>query len=328
MNVITCIGFHGTGSGAVDDLLKEFDNCPSAKKGVECRFLQDPDGISDLEYNLIDNPHRLNSGFALKRYLRFAKAHERTYKKIFGDKWLEYSRDYIDSLISDRYLGYWHCDLLLLNPLIRLFYYFRRAVNKVMPRKLKKPRYYNYFPNIEYFHSYISREEFIEKTQNYCERLCYLLNPNDCKFVLLDQCVATSNIPRYISYIKNLKVIVVDRDPRDLYINQSLNGQHVLPKDPKIFARVYKDQRKMMRRIPTDLHVLQLKYEDLIYNYDDTVKQIMEFIGQDANHHIRKKQLFNPEVAIKNTKLWERFPQYSEEIKVIEGTLKEFLYKY
>ena len=84
----------------------------------------------------------------------------------------------------------------------------------------------------------------------------------------------------------------------------------------------------MMGRIPADLSVLQLKFEDLIYNYDDTVKQIIEFIGNDTKHHIRKKQLFNPEVAIKNTKLWERFPQYSEEIKVIEATLKEFLYKY
>ena len=73
MKKISCVGYHATGSGAVDDYLREFDNIESANYGIESRFLQDPDGISDLEYNLIENPHRLNSGFALKRFLIFAR---------------------------------------------------------------------------------------------------------------------------------------------------------------------------------------------------------------------------------------------------------------
>ena len=86
MKIITNIGYHGTGSGALDDFFREFDNIPCAPSEYECRFLQDPDGISDLEYNLIDNPNRLNSGFALKRYLLFCKNNNRMYKKIFGKK--------------------------------------------------------------------------------------------------------------------------------------------------------------------------------------------------------------------------------------------------
>ena len=53
---ISCVSYHATGSGAVDDFLREFDNINSAKSEVECRFLQDPDGVSDLEYNLIEEP--------------------------------------------------------------------------------------------------------------------------------------------------------------------------------------------------------------------------------------------------------------------------------
>ena len=34
----------------------------------EFRFVQDPDGISDLEYNLVENHNRHNSGHALKRF--------------------------------------------------------------------------------------------------------------------------------------------------------------------------------------------------------------------------------------------------------------------
>ena len=74
MKKISCVGYHATGSGAVDDFLREFDNIQTAEYGIECRFLQDPDGISDLEHQLIENYHRLNSGFALKRFLMFAKS--------------------------------------------------------------------------------------------------------------------------------------------------------------------------------------------------------------------------------------------------------------
>ena len=73
MRIITCISFHGTGSGAVDDFLKEFDNCPSAPTNIECRFLQDPDGVSDLEYNLVENPHRLNSRNGIRLQKNFRK---------------------------------------------------------------------------------------------------------------------------------------------------------------------------------------------------------------------------------------------------------------
>ena len=67
MKKVTCISYHNSGSGAVDDYLREYSGIEFAPSDVECRFLQDPDGISDLEYNLVDNWHRLNSGFALKR---------------------------------------------------------------------------------------------------------------------------------------------------------------------------------------------------------------------------------------------------------------------
>jgi hypothetical protein len=328
MRVVTCVSFHGTGSGAVDDFLKEFDNCPSAPSDVECRFLQDPDGVSDLEYNLIENPHRLNSGYALKRYLKFAKESEWTYSRIFGNKWMEYSREYIDSLISEKYKGYWHGDLKLLSPVEKLIYYGRRGVNKLRPKKFKKPCNYNYYPNKDFWHSYITRDKFIQETQNYVERLCGLLNPEGYELVVLDQLVATSNIKRYFDYVKDLRVIVVDRDPRDLYINCMEAKGHVLPKDPEVFARVYRDQREMMGEIPENLQVLKVMFEDLIFNYEETTQKIMDFIGQTEEHHIKKKQIFDPAVSKKNTKMWERLSKYSDAAKYLEKELPEYLYNY
>ena len=56
MKKVTCISYHGTGSGAVDDLLKEFDNFASGPSEFEFRLLHDPDGIS--EYEMLAGHHR------------------------------------------------------------------------------------------------------------------------------------------------------------------------------------------------------------------------------------------------------------------------------
>lgn len=328
MTVITCISFHGTGSGAVDDFFKEFDNCPSAPSDVECRFLQDPDGVCDLEYNLIDNPHRLNSGYALKRYMWYVRERSYTYGKIFGKKWVEYSEAYIDSLTTEKYKGYWLGDLILLPTPMKAFYYFRRLVNKVLPKAIRKPGYFNYFPNKEYLHSFVTREYFLEQTRKYVDNLCQLLNPDNCEFVLLDQLIATSNVMRYIPYVNNLKVIMVDRDPRDLFIQQCLVGDHVLPKDPEIFARVYKDQRKMIGNIPEDAPVLKVRFEDLIFRYEETTSKIVKFTGEHEKNHVQKKEKFNPDVSKKNTQMWLTHPEFKDAAELIQTLLPEYLYPF
>jgi hypothetical protein len=54
----------------------------------------------------------------------------------------------------------------------------------------------------------------------------------------------------------------------------------------------------------------------------------MEFIGVTEEHHTRKKTRFNPEISIKNTRLWERYPQYAKEAEIIAKLLPEYLYPY
>lgn len=67
MRFITCASYYGTGSSAVTDYVSEFNSVYSFTN-EEFRFIQDPDGISDLEFNLVECFNRHNSGHALKRY--------------------------------------------------------------------------------------------------------------------------------------------------------------------------------------------------------------------------------------------------------------------
>lgn len=332
MKKITCISFHGSGSGAVDDYLREFNNIAFAPSEIECRFLQDPNGISDLEYNLVENPHRLNSSHAIKMYYKYATEMSgvlsKTYLRIFGDDWMKYTDEYVESLISNKYKGYWHGDVMMFCNAHKLLFSVRRTVNKLLPCRYRKPIYYNYYPNIDFYHSYLSEEEFLLKTKMYVEKLCESINTSNKEYVLLDQFVATSNIKRYMRYADDLKAIIVDRDPRDLFIAQTLLKDHVLPKDPHVFASVYRDQRKMVGKLPEDASVMYLRFEDLIYNYDTTIQKINDFLGLKECNHIASKQHFNPAISQKNTRLWISHPEFDKEAKIIEGLLPEYLYDY
>ena len=67
MRIISCASYYGSGSSAITDLISEYEDVFSLTN-EEFRFVQDPNGISDLEYNLVENFNRHNSGWALKQY--------------------------------------------------------------------------------------------------------------------------------------------------------------------------------------------------------------------------------------------------------------------
>ena len=325
MEVVTCVGYHDTGSGAVDDFLRGFDNVAQASYGVECRFLQDPDCISDLEYNIVENPHRLNTGFALKRYLKFIKLNHHTYSLIFGDAWERESKRYVDSLTEFSYQGYWSGDMMLMSSWQRFTYYFRRALNKFVPKRYKKPSTWNYFPREKTLHCNLSEDEFIDLTRKYVGSLLRAMNPGNKEYVVLDQAVSAKNVSRYLKYFPcETKVIIVDRDPRDVFIEETLLKGRVLPKDANEFCKVYIDSRT--RVDCSNKNVLFIHFEDLVYHYEETKKKICDFVGLDITNHHAEKSGFDPAVSVKNTKLWEKHPEFEEQITIIENLLQEFLY--
>jgi hypothetical protein len=327
MKVVTCIGYHGTGSSAVDDLFREMDNFAEGPYEYEARFLQDPDGVRDLEYNLIENPHRLNSGYALKRFKIYASKTSRMYKKIFGEEWMKLVSEYIESLTTCKYKGYWIRDILLFSDIKRFIYYVRRAVSKYGPKCVRKPHYYNYYPNMDFYHSFITPDQFYENTKTFTGKLFDKCNKENKEYLFMDQMVPTSGISYYFNYVKNLKVIIVDRDPRDIYINHAKGKDHVLPYDAYDFCKVFVDLRKDRYKELGD-NVLYIYFEDLLYKYDETVDKILRFIGSDSSHHVNKGQFLKVDVSKRNTKMWINHPEYNETISIITQQLSEYLYPY
>ena len=47
---------------------------------------------------------------------------------------------------------------------------------------------------------------------------------------------------------------------------------------------------------------LNIKFENLIYNYENSLEKIKLFLNLDGNNHKLKLNKFDPNISIKNTK--------------------------
>lgn len=70
--IITCTGFGGTGSSAISDLFKEFDNVKSCGN-FEFSLAHEVDGISDLQHAIVDDFHRNKTTEAIYRFQKLIK---------------------------------------------------------------------------------------------------------------------------------------------------------------------------------------------------------------------------------------------------------------
>ena len=333
MRIITCASYYGTGSSAVTDYLSEFDSVYSLGD-YEFRFLHDTDGIADLEYHLIWNHNRHNSGHAVKRFKKIVDFYTGSklvprYEPFFNNRWKELAYRYIDELVDFSYKGWWQYDLLDKG----LFYYYRKILlNKVYRTTIgrKSEKVLDVLPDEITYCSHPTQEQFDVATKRFVNDLLKEANPHDKPFLMVDQLLPASNLHRFWKYFDDIKVLIVERDPRDLYILEKFywNGG-VIPVDSvDTFCKWYLYTRAHRKTEELDSDkVCLIQFEDLIYHYEDTAEKIRDWIGLEATDHIYRLQKLVPGKSKNNTRLWQRH-DIGEDLSVIERNLKEYLYDY
>lgn len=334
MKFFTCASYYGTGSSAITDLLSEYEGIFDFTN-EEFRFLHDPDGISDLEYNLVENFNRHNSGHALKRYKKLVdfcngRFLGPKYNKLLGKNWKDISYKYIDNLTEFKYHAYWLYDFYDRGT----FYHFRkRIINKILKSTIwrnRPDRQYNSMKNEFTLCSHPNEEDFLKYTRAYINDLFSSVCPKDC-IAMVDQLVPSTNIKRYLRYFDDIHVIVVDRDPRDIWVLEKYVWKDgVIPhEDVETFCKWFMYTRN--HRNHEDLSTSRIKFiqfEDLVYQYDNTVKEIEGWLGLNSRLHKYPKQRFDPSKSILNTQTWFRLRNIPmNEIEYIEKTLSNYLYR-
>ncbi|UTC77831.1 hypothetical protein E4O04_07395 [Treponema sp. OMZ 799] len=338
---LTCTGFGLTGSSAATNILEEFSSVKSFGSTFECTFLHETDGLFDLE-KAVTEGHRLKGDLAVKRFLALSKKlnEDYYYKMYFNDRFYSCAEDFVESIIKCKWNGWWHRSLetkkISAKEHWRYFFadlFFKSLYqNKIFESYEPDGWTPSYHPISSYY--YINNiQDFYEKAKEYIRNLFSCFTPAfNSNYILFDQLIPAYSIPDYAHYFDFIKILVIDRDPRDLYaINKTETGEQFIPSgDVDIFIRWYKETRFERYKINTEWKdkALFIPFESLIYDYDSSLEKIKAFTGLSTEEHTRKKQYFDPAKSIVNTQVYKRYPALKEDIKKIENELKEFCFPF
>lgn len=347
MKLITTASYYGTGSSAITDLLSEYETIHSMGSEFECRIAHDYHGISDLEYYLVENPHRHNSSIAIRDFQRLIDLYGRkrsirleNYENAFGPDFYRCIDQYIDQIAPGHFQGGCHLDLYRMGDDAlswikvknRLFQKFSRhglftptadddsfIEHRVSPleRIQKSQTTYITYP----------REIFLDATKTLFDNLFSPFDDGKTEGLLVDQLVPPSNTMRYIRYFRDLQVICVDRDPRDLFYLETRRWKsRVIPDQVDEFISWFQATRAHLKYEQDDpQRVMRIHFEDLVLHYDACVNRIERFLNLDPSTHTRCFESFDPQISRKNIGKWKNDPSILADIQLIERKLPEFI---
>ena len=330
---VSVSGYGYSGSGACVDLLKEFEGF-GALQG-EFRIAKDPHGLCELEELLVHNWDVIRHDIDIKDFLAycdilsrgtgiFNKVGKDFSNKLDIDFMLE-SKKYIDSLAYMTYLG----DTAVHR------YNIPAYKNFIMKLRTKFSKYRNNNAKQMFFARPVE-SDFIKETRNYINNLFYkYMELEKIDTLVIDQAISPTNITDTSRYFEHVKVIIIDRDPRDIYANMvkrnHLFGPELLNRESyEKYIQWYEQSRRLSEKdrnnSDIDEYVLRLSFEDLVFKFDDSVEKISNFLGGNMRH-IDKGKYFSTEYSAKNVGLWKHYHDQSIMDK-IGKELKSYCYDY
>jgi len=325
--IVGICGYGYTGSGAVEDLLQEYDEItvPDKLDTVEFTLAYEPDGLCDLRYHLVENRIKhFAPDFAIYRFIRRTKWKQLAMDRRTGGQFSVLTDRYLKAIVQATY----HSHRITCGSLVASFW--EKSLT-VIQRKLEF-FLHRYIPLHWEQQRYIAAEPtaFYLKTREYVMDIIRSagVEPNTQK-VLLDQPFPPHNPGVAFDFYDDPRAIVVSRDPRDLYLIAKYfafsEARFIPTGDYRVFCAYYRSVMSCSTPSSPD-RVLRIRFEDLIYRTDDTVRRIEAFLR--LTQHTRPRSHFQPEQSIRNTNLKEMFPQEQEAIACIERELAEYCYPF
>ena len=287
-----------------------------------------PDGIEDLEHHICTSPNRwMSSDTAIKRFIDVMKFYSKKYTLISRATNQQYKRltqEYIDNIVQVKWDGRRLFEYMHKGELGAFRYRIGLKIESTIRKITKKD--FRTFPKVQMFYSY-KPNNFLEASKKYIESLINTISKEKKDKIVLDQPFSGDDPVKSFKYYENPYAIVVDRDPRDLYIT----AKYIYPYEdcwiPTQSVDQYIIYYRQMRAKSKEEHdrVLRICFEDLIYEYNFTVNKIEKFI--DVNRK-NGKLFFDPNTSIQNTQIYKLYPSEEENIKKIENELKEWIYPF
>ena len=333
MIVSTC-GFGSTGSSAVSDYLMECENT-CIFDAIEFDLASMPDGLEDLEYHLMFRHSRLKSSvYAIQRFKKNIKNFSRPWCKLTNLDQLtleKLTNNFIENISQLSFVGFSPSYDKRPNSFIRRYFGYSFMLQRFIPGLEKKgiiKKNVDFYP-LEKINASISPGNFYDEAKKYVKSLLEAMGCDFSKIVVLDQGFSGDNPVKSFKFYDDPYAIVVDRDPRDLYIFAKKfllsRGRFMPTQDVESFITYYRMLRDNQPYGEENPRVLKMNFEELVYDYDNATQRINSFLNVVNN---RPRTIFKPEISVANTNLIRRFPEFEEDVKVIEQKLSEYLFPF
>lgn len=337
-------GFNMTGKTVITDILKEIDGFNVPIHTFEFNLLRIQGGILDLYNALEEDWSPIRSDAAIRRFRKITLklgmnasfknpislfvANGTNYNKFFNGSFIKITNDYVNSLIDYSYEIEWPYLAIDESP-FRQFYL--RILRNIMKKKTFKREVYG-----------TDKKDFVNKTKNYLNDLFKTISTPSTKTFVMHNTIEPFNPTRGLDLFDDAKIIIVQRDPRDVYASNYVRDVAYIPSyevkrhwDLKmaltsadkidLFIKRQLAQYNRIKKNKDDDRVLRLRFEEIVLNYEETLQKIYNFLNIDSSEHSLKNKFFKPELSKKNIGLWKKMDN-SKEIKLIENTLQEFCY--
>lgn len=330
--IVGLSGYGYTGSGALVDLLREFPDCEFPAIDFEFCLPYIPHGLEDLELHLVEHPTRFfSSDVAIKEFRRLIVSLDTPrsyYRRLSGTAFRKLSFDYIESITAVKWKGYSWDDPFFCGQL-RLTWRFR-VLSRIIVKyeQLTGKRFP--LPKSDVIYLSVQPEDFLERTREYIRSVLRCLGLSEGGKIVLNQPFNANDPERSMRFFDDPRAIMIDRDPRDIYVfakrHCGSDASFIPSENVEDFITYFRLIRKANVE-KEDKNVLRLRYEDLIYRYEETAARIVRFLELDEEHWQRKKY-FDPAVSIRNTQLYLRNPDLAADIRRIEQELPSYIYPF
>lgn len=328
--IIGSCGYGATGSSVVTDFIREFDDI-QIFDDFEFSFTYRVDGLQDLEYHLMKQYAKNISGdAAIKRFL-YAANYIKTpliHKPCDSKEYMRIVNKFIDSIVQTKFKGIETIDIVSGNVTRNIFALGmkKKLMKFFIERWTKKPCYL--WPYRDIYVS-IEPENFYEAAKQFIRDILKAMGADFSKPIVLDQPFEGNAPQNSFKYFDDPIAVLVDRDPRDLFLETKRHGfyegRFIPIDDVKKFVEYYRRIHTGRPMEATD-RILPIRLEDMIYKYEETTAKVIEFCK--LGKHVRKRQIFNPDRSVNNTQLIRRYPDEQTNVEYIEKELPEFLFPY
>jgi hypothetical protein len=319
LKYVAVSGYGWSGSGAVVDILKEVEGFKSPD--IEFRLFSDPGGILDLETFLVYEWDLLRSNAAINDFIELCHIYNRPQTRYqYGGNarmkltknFIKYSLDYVASLSSFSYYGN---SMIFSYNLSKIEYFLKKYLNdKLKLQRISRP----------------NKQEFTDKTKLFLNKIFTdFAKGNNTGTIILDQVipVISNTTEMVMKYFENIKLIVVDRDPRDIYVELDKYKTLFVNYDDELES-VYKYIEWFKTLRANNLHGPQvkcIKFENLVNNYEEILLQIVSFIDVDIAMHKNKFMYFIPQESKNNIGIWRNYKS-PKVMALLSSELREYCY--